>query len=290
MDATSPRARRLPLVLLLAIAGAIVWAALTLLVQATASYAADDDGDGLLGAATSTANTVGQVVGTVEDTANAVVTTAAKTVVEPVAKVAPAPVAQPAAHVAKATAHVATAATKHVEKAVTTTAQKTLDAVGTVAAATPLAPVVGTSGTLTPILGGADPVGGAVGAVAGALPASTALAPSTAVTAVPDSPASAAVAAPAAFTPLAAFLAAGRVVVVSIAATGSAALANPWGGLSAQPDASAPPGGGLTLTLGLLAAMAAVGPRLRLASRPLSPPRDDALPGAPVYETDTSPD
>ena len=55
-------------------------------------------------------------------------------------------------------------------------------------------------------------------------------------------------------------------------------------------SATAPAAGGISLFFGALAALAFTRPRFLVAMHRHSGPGDDALPGAPVYETDASPD
>jgi len=295
-------------VLLLGAGVALLWALITLFGQASSSSAAEDDGQGhgLLGIVTSTVDHVTDaasgVVGEVGKVAQNVVK-AAEPVTEPVLSAAPAPVRETVKTVVVKTVKTVKTVSKTtaaVDATVRTVADQTLTTVSKVTAATPVGPIVGTPHALDPVLPSLDDVVPDLGPVLVAEPGSeTPVAPGAPV--VPVAPAAGVdtVDAPAQASPAfaAAFAEAGSTlwrtaVAVTAAAvrTATPALAPPpSGGLPVDTPAPAPATGGIALAFGVLAVLAVARPRLAASFLRTSGPQDDALPGAPVYETDTSP-
>lgn len=291
-------------VLLLSAGIAFLWAVITLFAQTSASSAAQDDtgGKGLLGAVTSTVNhvtgAVGSTVGEV-GTVTKTVVKAVEPVTEPVVAVAPKPVRETVKAVVTKTVQTVDKTTAAVDTTVRSVTGKTLTTVSDVAATTPLVGgLVGTPAPLTPVIPPVAPVLPGLGPVLGTTPDGTLPAVPGETPVVVLLPTDTGVAA----TPvtgladvlIAAGAQAWRTVAVTTTAVVTAATSGilPFStsGFPVEFPAPAPASSGaLVLTFGALAVLAFARPRFAASFFRTSGPRDDALPGAPVYETDTSP-
>jgi hypothetical protein len=139
------------------------------------------------------------------------------------------------------------------------------------------------------VLSGLDPVLGAT--PDGPLPAVPGATP---VVVVPSTSA----ATPPASGPAEVLVTAGAQLWRTVAATTTAVVTATTGGILPfstsgfpvdMPGSAPASSGALVLTFGALAVLAFARPRFAASFFRTSGPRDDALPGAPVYETDTSP-
>ena len=300
--------------LLLACAAGFLWALLTVFAQASPSSAAesDDQGSGLLGLVGGTVNAVGgaagDVVGVVDDAAQATVAVVTP-VVAPVVEAVPAPVREPVAALADTAVSTVSKTAQAADTVVVSAAKGLADTVSGITQDTPLAPVVGTVGELDPLLpdvGAIGVVDDVVDVVAGvpAGPGETVVPGETLIpggTTTPGESASPGIlnpslAAATAPHPLsAAYHAAGAVAQTLQVAHASAleslrvALAAPFAGGVALPG-SAGIGGSLALAVGAVAALLAVWPRVPLLVRERGGPGDERLPSTPVFDTDHSPD
>lgn len=301
-------------VLLLSAGVAFLWALITLFAQTSASSAAENDsaGKGLLGAVTSTVNkaaeTVTTTVGEVGTTVKTVVK-AVEPVTAPVVDVAPKPVRDTVkAVVTKTTAVVdktvgtVDKTTAAVDTTVRTVVDETLTTVSDITAGTPIVgDLVGTPTALNPIIPTVGAIVPDLGPVLGGEPAEGTPGVDGPVTSTPSGPAIAgtvgAAVGPAVGAQDAFPWAASRAWSALVATTAAVVTASAQGVLPFSSGGfpvdvapvSAPASGALVLTFGAMAMLAVVRPRFAASVFRTTGPQDDALPGAPVYETDTSP-
>lgn len=280
---------------LLALGAGVLWILVSLFAQSSASHAAEgDSGSGLLGAVTSTLNPTTDAVAT---TIGAVDRAVASVVPEDVVP-APAPVAEPVTKAVHRTTAVVARAVRTVDLTAGSVVTAVTEQVSEAASRTPLAPVVGAPAPVAPLLP-------AVPTQTVDVLLETLFPPSIEESATPP------VVAPA-------VVVTGRVgALAEAAAPASASVASATRGdalvtiaavvvrsaLPVLPGLPAPPSepagsvqgsvngtGLLALSLGMLGALFATRRRRPASWRRSTLPADDALPGAPVYATDTSPD
>lgn len=294
-------------VLLLSVGVALLWTLITLFAQSSPSSAAEDDGKtgkGLLGAVPSTVNHVtGAVASTVGEvgTITKTVVKAAEPVTKPVLAVAPQPVRETVKTVVKKTVATVDKTTAAVDTTVRTVTDKTLTTVSDVVAKTPVVgDLVGSPAPLTPVIPPVESVLPDLDPVLGTTPDAPAPGAPLPADAVPTTPVAPTVAAPATDAVTTSEVAFGASVVdawhaigattATVAASALTAALPALGGLPVDMPSSAPAStGALVLTFGAMAILVVARPRFAASFFRTSGPRNDALPGAPVYETDTSP-
>lgn len=289
-------------VLLLSAGVAFLWALITLFAQTSASSAAENDGGGkgLLGAVTSTVNkaaeTVTSTVGEVGTTVKTVVK-AVEPVTAPVVDAAPQPVRDTVkAVVTKTTATVdktvgtVDKTTAAVDTTVRTVVDKTLTTVSDITAGAPVVgDLVGTPTALNPLIPAVGAVVPDLGPALGGEPAGGTPGVDGPVTSTPSVPT---VGAQDPFSWAASRAWSALVATTATVVTASAQGVLPFSSTGFPVDlapVSAPASGALVLTFGAMAMLAVTRPRFAASVFRTTGPQDDALPGAPVYETDTSP-